>query len=196
MFNYVEEINLEKIKIESLTEDNHHLVKDFCCSNDVFEEFLVIKALSSNDTRTYLFIYDNEKERILLGYFSISASGISIMNDGRSDAEKVGVRKFNMSAIEISHFALCEQFQHMFWDEGSKIENYKFYLSDVLFLELMKYITNEVLSVIGAAFIVLYSVPKAENLYRRNEFMSFEDFMIPDIKRYLEDCVPLYLKIE
>lgn len=196
MFKYFEEIDIEKIKIESLTKENYYLVKDFCCGNEVFEEFLIKKSLTDYKTRTYIFVYHNEDKKILLGYFGLSASGISIMNDGRQDIEKAKAKKFNMPAIEITHFALCEQFHHMFWDAEAEVEKEKYYLSDILLLQLLKYIISDVLLVVGASFIVLYSVPEAESLYRRSEFVSFEDFMIPDNKRYLDECIPLYLKIE
>lgn len=196
MFKYFQEIEIEKVKIESLTKDNYYLVKDFCCGNEVFEEYLTKKALSDYKTRTYLFIYHNEDEKILLGYFGLSASGISIMNDGRKDVKKEEAKKFNMPAIEISHFALCTQFHHMYYDEKAEIEKDKYYLSDILFLELMKYIISDVILVVGASFVVLYAVKTAESLYRRNDFLSFEDYMVPDNKRYLYECIPLYIKIE
>ena len=80
--------------------------------------------------------------------------------------------------------------------EISKKEGIKFYLSDFLFTKVLEYITNDIIEVIGITFITLYSVPEAESLYRRRKFEYFGDFMIANNKRYLDGCIPMYIKID
>lgn len=188
MFKYCCEINLDNIILKPLTKDNFYLVKGFCCENEVFDNFLLKEALFDNSTKTYLILYEN----ILLGFFSLSASGISIINDSHENKES---HRFNISAIEISHFALNKHFHHLYYDRQAKEENEKYFLSDICLEYILTYIVENVTTIIGAKFIILYSIPKAESLYKRLDFKNFESFMIPNHKRYYEGCTAFFLKI-
>lgn len=112
--------------MQPLTRDNCDLVKDFLCRNEILDDFLINDAIYERGTRTYLFIYDDEGFKKILGFFSLSASGVEIVN-----------------------FALDSEFHHMYWSEISKKEGIKFYLSDFLFTKVLEYMTNDIIEVIG-----------------------------------------------
>lgn len=193
MFKYCNEIEIDHIKIEPLTRDNYYLVRGFSCKNEVLTDFLQKKALSDNGTKTYLFTYSDLCNKYLLGFCSFGSPGISFYND--YNAPKEQARRFSVSAIEINYFALDAKYSHMFWDEEAESENDEYFLSDILLNIAIKFIITNIRSVVGAIYILLYSIPKALGLYKRNGFKEFEDFMIPSYKRYLEGCIPMYLSI-
>lgn len=180
---YIKEIKTENIKIEPFTIKHSGLVKGFFCDNEYIDNYIHNEALTDRKAKTYLFIYDNQ----LLGFFSISAKGISINNEPK--------KPFNLPSIEISYFALDQKYHHMYYNEQSEIELDKFYLSDVLFVLTTKFIKEEIATRVGAMFVTLYSVPRAEDLYKRNDFMNFEPIMLAENKSKLEGCIPLYAKI-
>lgn len=65
---------------------------------------------------------------------------------------------------------------------------------------LFGYILNEISNIastrIGARFVTLYSVPNAQNFYKKFEFLEFEKFMIKERKLYIDGCIPFCLPIE
>lgn len=189
MFKYVHEINREKIRIKPLTNENYNLVKGFYCGNETLDMFIIEDALYDDNTLTYLLTYVKDDTELLFAYFSISASGVS-------QKDNTETQQFNISAVEINNFALNKEYQHLYWNEKYKKLKIKFYLSDILFNMVLEYIMTKVATVVGVSCITLYSVPEAESLYRRNNFCSFEDYMIPYNKRYLDGCIPLYLKLK
>lgn len=180
---YIREIEIENIKIESFTIKHSELVKDFFCDNEYIDNYIHNEALTDRRTKTYLFIYHDK----LLGFFSISAKGISVDNSPK--------KPYNLPAIEISFFALDKKYHHMYYDERSEEELDKFYLSDILFVLSTKFIKNEIATRVGSMFVTLYSVPRAEDLYKRNDFINFEPVMLAENKNKLEGCIPLYAKI-
>lgn len=196
MFKYVNEIDENKLLMQPLTRDNYDLVKGLSCRNEILDDFLINDAIYERGTRTYLFIYDDEGSKKILGFFSLSASGVSLISYKEGKGVKEEEQRYNASGVEIANFALDSEFHHMYWSEISKKEGIKFYLSDFLFTKVLEYITNDIIEVIGITFITLYSVPEAESLYRRRKFEYFGDFMIANNKRYLDGCIPMYIKID
>lgn len=194
MYKYAAEINEENIVIEKLSENNFKLVKEFECGNDYIDEFLKRKAVCDNQSTTHLLI--EKSNNLLLGFFSLSASGISFnMSSGNVPRDKKN--RFNISAIEIDFFAINKPFQHMFFDEITELENEKYFLSDILFEKIMEFII-EIKEYVGFRSVVLYSVPNSKDknkpldIYERFGFVSFEDYMEQDKKRFLEGCIPLF----
>lgn len=181
MFKYFSEINLDEIHIEALNYDNHYLIKGFSCGNINFDEFLHEDAIYEHRVVTYLIVYQNN----LLGFFAISASGINKIEEGIN---------YNLSAIEINYFALENKYHHISFNEEEEKKKTKFYLSDVIFSKILNFISNNIINIVGAEFIVLYSVPEAVDLYTRNEFKNFEEYMNCSNKPYLRECIPMYIK--
>ncbi|MFR4518422.1 MAG: hypothetical protein ACLT40_00485 [Fusobacterium sp.] len=182
---YVKEmLKISDITIKPLTKENVNLVDGFFCGNDAINKFLKKDALEKQDIRTYLFIWENK----LIGYFSVSASGISIMNGPK--------KKYNLSAIEIKFFAIHEEYHHMYFDKEGEDTKEKFYLSDVLLAQVIDFIIDNICNIVGVYAIILYSVPTAVPLYTRSNFKPFINLMIPDEKYYLEGCIPMFVRIQ
>ncbi len=184
MFKYFSEIDLDNIKIEKLNYDNLNLTNGFSCGNLEFDFFLQGNAIEEHRVSTYLILYNND----LLGFFSLSANGIYIEDNDNSEISYIS------SAIEISYFALEKKYHHVSYNEEEEKKGTKFYLSDVLISKILEFISNYIIDIVGAQFIILYSVPEAESLYSRNEFKSFENYMKKSNKPYLRECIPMYIK--
>lgn len=184
MFKYFSEINLDDIKIEKLNYDNLNLTIGFSCGNLDFDFFLQEDAIEEYKFSTYLILYNNN----LLGFFSLSASGINIEDNDNSDISYIS------SAIEISYFALEKKYHHISFNKEEEDKKTKFYLSDVLISKILEFISSYIIDIVGAQFIILYSVPEAESLYYRNDFNNFENYMKRSNKPYLRECIPMYIK--
>lgn len=197
MYKYAIEIDENDIEIEKLDKKHNDITKTFECGNDYMDEFLKKNAINDRLSTTHLFI--DKKNNLLLGFFSLSASGVSL-NMSNPNVERSKKNRFNISAIEISYFALNKPFKHMFFDEITEKENENYFLSDILFEKVIEYII-ELRKYIGFRNIILYSVPnsKDENrpldIYERFNFASFTDYMEKNNKRFLEGCIPLFKEI-
>lgn len=194
MYKYASEINENNITIQKLCSNNFHLTKGFTCGNDYIDEFLKKKAIDDKQSTTHLII--ENKENLLLGFFSLSASGISF-NMSETNVPRDKKNRFNISAIEIDFFAINKPFQHLYFDEIGKQEDEDYFLSDILFEKIMEFI-NELREYVGFRSVVLYSVPNSKDsnkpldIYQRFDFVSFKDYMEQDRKRLLEGCIPLF----
>lgn len=78
-------------------------------------------------------------------------------------------------------------------NEGFIDEHY--YISDEIFANVVKKISDIAATIVGANKIVLYAVPSALGFYERNGFSSFLEYMEPDHTAYLDGCIPMYLDI-
>lgn len=198
MYRYASEIDEKNIIIQKLCSSNVDLIKDFICGNDYIDEFLKKKALYDRESTTHLII--EKSSDLLLGFFSLSASGISF-NMSETDISRDKKNRFNISAVEIDFFAVNKPFQHMFFDEISEKEKEEYFLSDILFEKIIEFIV-ELREYIGFRSVVLYSVPNSKNfnkplgIYERFGFISFKDYMEQDRKRFLEGCIPLFKDVE
>lgn len=70
-----------------------------------------------------------------------------------------------------------------------------YYISDEIFANVVKKISDIAATIVGANKIVLYAVPSALGFYERNGFSSFLEYMEPDHTAYLDGCIPMYLDI-
>lgn len=186
-FKYYSEMDLSKISLEPLTNENYHLVEGFSCGNIFFDEFLAEDAIYETLSRIYLIVYD---ENVLLGFFGLSATGLSAINISERVKEN-----YNKPAVEISYFAIDINFQHMLYNEKSKDEIVKIYLSNIVFAKLLQYIEEKISKVIGFNYIILYSVPEAVQFYKKHGFEDFNEYMIRSNKQMLSECVPLFVTI-
>ena len=95
-----------------------------------------------------------------------------------------------MSAIEVVYFAVDVEYQGLRYrpDDQRSLSHYLFsYL-----IEMMRDISREH---VGAAKIVLYSVPEAWHFYKRLGFIPFTGGMYGDRGPFVRDCVPMYFDL-
>lgn len=179
---YYNEININNIKIEPLTEQNDYLVEGFSCGEIDFDKFIYYDALG-NECKIYLILYKN----IMLGFFGITATGI-ITNKMENDNIK---EIYNEPAIEINYFATDEKYHGMYIDEQHSEQET---LSDIIFIKVLSFIA-EIQNIIGFKYIILYSVKPAVNFYKKHNFEEFNKYMVRNVKQYINDCIPLFIRI-
>lgn len=196
LYRYASQIKEENIKIEKLNDCNFNLTKNFVCGNEYIDTYLSKKAKDDSLATTHLII--DKTDNTLVGFFSISASGISFNMSG-TEIERENQNRFNIPAVELDFFAVNRQFQHMYYDEIAEKEKDDYFLSDILLEKIISFILS-LRDFIGFKSIILYSVPKNEeakplDIYIRFGFKSFEEFMEPSRKRFLDGCIPLYINV-
>ena len=94
-------------------------------------------------------------------------------------------------AVEVKNFALNEKYQNMPYEDDAS----KGVLADYVLADLIISIIDFTDYICGASRIILHSTPGAHEFYIRNKFKDFEEFMIPEKKMYLEDCIPMFLNL-
>ena len=95
-----------------------------------------------------------------------------------------------MSAIEVVYFAVDIDYQGMRYRPGDERS-----LSHYLFSYLIEMIRGISRDHVGAAKIVLYSVPEAYNFYRRLGFCTFGSSMYGDRGTFVRGCEPMYFDL-
>lgn len=124
-----------------------------------------LKEEACNDTKATTFIIVNNDNNQIIAYYSLNCSGFVIDNGNNFTI---------YPAVEIKMFAIDEKYQHIPYSTNREDGN----LSDTL-------LDN----------VILYSVPSAENFYRRNGFKRFENFMLQSTSLFLDGCIPMYLSL-
>lgn len=174
------DINFKLVEYSSKYYDT---VKKFKCGNSVIDDYIVNKAKDDIGTVTYLVINADIPE--VIGFISLSCSGIKhnfCADSGYSVSE-------TKAAIEIKYFAIASKFHKLLYDDSDE----HFYFSDMVFCEALKkcrYISE---NIIGAEYIMLYSVDTAKRFYKRNLFETFTEYMSRDNINFLEGCTPMYI---
>ena len=153
----------------------------FSCGNSEIDKYFKENADQDNNV---CYAYYDRKTGAVVGLASVCCSGINL-NDKRIT--------MLFPAIKIDFFAVSVDYQDILFP-GSTCDEH-FYLSDMFLCSLISELRNIADNCVGAAYIILYSVPKAEHFYRRNYFSKFEDFMRPEQHRYIDDCVPMLMRI-
>lgn len=168
------------VRVEVLTEQNSHLTRKFFCGNPSIDTYFRCDALDDATAVTYLIVEElNEK---LLAALTISCSAIFLSKKQQFSTL--------MSAIEVVYFAVDVDYQGLPYrpdDERS--------LSHYLFSYLIEMIRSISRSHVGAAKIVLYSVPEARNFYTRLGFKLFDRNMYGDRGTFVSDCKPMYFDL-
>lgn len=173
IINYNEE-NLKQYNID---------INTFNCGNSELDDFLKNKALKDLDSGksvTKLVILEDNNIDVM-AYYSLNCSSIIMNSHGKNNFSP---------AVEIKVFAMNNKYQHTVSKEDKD-----FTLSDLAFCKIIEEINNFSSNVCGAENIILYSVPKAVNFYKRNGFTNFEDYMIKNDERYLRGCEPMWLRL-
>ena len=164
-----------KVSVESLP-----FTETFDCGNEVINDYLKMKA--KDDTQTVAFMLMDKKNQSVIGYYALSCSGFII--DCKSHYTIY-------PAVEIKIFAIDEKYQHLPYSEN--IDDGTF--SDNIFGFVISKIYDFTDNFCGADKIILYSVPKAVNFYKKNGFLEFEEFMLQSKSRFLDGCIPMYLSL-
>lgn len=166
--------------ITRFAENYEQLVQSFDCGNEVINDYLKNKANSDTQATTFI-ITDNDNKRVIC-YYSLSCSGFVITSSG----------KFIIyPAVEIKMFAIDSKYQHMRYSEDIEEGN----LSDLLFSSVIADIYNFTEEYCGADKVILYSVPDAENFYKRNGFNRFERYMLKSTSLFTDGCIPMYMSL-
>lgn len=175
--NYGQEI---PVRIEVLTHANERMTRYFFCGNPAIDEYFRCFAADDATAVTYLVIDENNQK--LLAALTIACSAIFL-------AKK---QQFStlMSAIEVVYFAVDVDYQGLRYRPGDDRS-----LSHYLFSYLIEMIRGISRDHVGAAKIVLYSVPEAFNFYRRLGFSTFGSTMYGDRGTFVKDCVPMYFDL-
>lgn len=184
---YGKDINYKGVLLDKNSYEEYDIDKFHCDDENInIEEYLKYSALddySKNISVTKLIINVDNKD--VIGFYSISTTALAF--------EICGQRN-QLPSMEIKFFAIDKKYQSMKYDESNDSEGLN-KLSNMIFFDILDLIRNLSEEVCGIHNIVLYSVPKAYKFYRRHGFKDFEEFMIRDQASYIQDCVPMYMKL-
>ena len=175
--NYGHEI---PVRIEVLSHANERLTRYFFCGNPAIDEYFRNFAADDAAAVTYLVIDENNEK--LLAALTIACSAIFLSKKQQFSTL--------MSAIEVVYFAVDVDYQGMRYRPGDDRS-----ISHYLFSYLIEMIRSISRDHVGAAKIVLYSVPEATNFYRRLGFTPFRSSMYGDLGTFVKDCVPMYFDL-
>ena len=168
------------VRIEVLTEANARLTRNFYCGNPAIDDYFRQDALDDSSAVTYL-VVDDESDQ-LLAALSISCSAIFLSKKAQLSTL--------LSAMEVVYFAVDVTYQGLRYRPGDNA-SLSYYLFNYL-IEMMRRISREH---VGAAKIVLYSVPEAENFYKKIGFKRFVGSMYGDLGTFVRGCVPMYFDL-
>lgn len=168
------------VRIEVLSPKNQRLTRDFFCGNPAIDDYFRLEAADDATAVTYLVIDENDEK--LLAALTISCSAIFLSKKHQFSTL--------MSAIEVVYFAVDVEYQGLRYRPGDQ-RSLSHYLFSYL-IEMMRDISREH---VGAAKIVLYSVPEAWHFYKRLGFIPFTGGMYGDRGTFVRDCVPMYFDL-
>ncbi len=174
---YGVEIQFEFFKLSS---SNGSLLEDFDCGNSAINEYFHKECREDSGSVTYLAV-DRSSGKIV-GVACLACSGI---------LHVIGQYRNTIPAISIKYFAIKSDFHKM----KHYPEEDHFYFSDQVLCDLIRICYNISENTIGAEYIILYAVPDAVKFYTRNGFKEFSEFMVPDNTRFLNECIPMYMRL-
>ena len=175
--NYGQEI---PVRVEVLSHANERMTRYFFCGNPAIDEYFRNFAADDATAVTYLIIDENNNK--LLAALTIACSAIFLSKKQQFSTL--------MSAIEVVYFAVDVDYQGMRYRPGDERS-----LSHYLFSYLIEMLRDISRTSVGAAKIVLYSVPEAENFYARLGFVPFQSSMYGDRGIFVRGCVPMYFDL-
>jgi len=174
---YGREVNLSQVVFQSGEQKDFAAL--FRCSNKALDKYL-LESLSEKDSVTYIFIDEDTKK--IAGYASLVCSLLTITDDEVTE---------KYPSVEIKAFAVDEKYQNMPFSENREDG----VLSDKILNNMVSQIYDIVESVIGADYILLYSVENAQDFYERNGFKKFGETMQEHYNYFNESCIPMYYKL-
>lgn len=159
---------------------NADKISTFDCGNAEINKY--VKYIAKKDTRAVSFFRKDIETNNVIQFYTVSCSGIMMKYDN-----KIVV----IPAVEIEYFAIDDKYKHLKYsiDDDCSFSNT---LLDGLIGDISYFTENYC----GADKIVLYSVPKAVNFYKRSGFKIFDkDIMEPSKHPFLEGCIPMYFDL-
>lgn len=168
------------VRVEVLTEENRKFCKHFFCGNPSIDSYFRCEALDDATAVTYLIIDDDQQK--LLAAMTVACSAIFL-----SKRQQLSTL---LSAMEVVYFAVDVNYQGLRYRPGDGRS-----LSHYLFSYLIEMLRGISRNSVGAAKIVLYSVPEAENFYGRLGFVPFQSSMYGDRGTFVRGCVPMYFDL-
>lgn len=168
------------VRVEVLSPENQKFCRLFCCGNSSIDNYFRGEALDDATAVTYLIIDDNQQK--LLAAMTVACSAIFLSKK----------KQFStlLSAMEVVYFAVDMDYQGLRYRPGDERS-----LSHYLFSYLIEMLRDISRTSVGAAKIVLYSVPEAENFYARLGFVPFHSSMYGDRGIFVRGCVPMYFDL-
>ena len=158
------------------------MLHNFKCGYTYIDQYLQEEA--STDIERVTYVYFNEHEHDPVACLTIECSAIYFQRKGKNDKSNF------QSAIEIDYFALNDKYQHLKMSKGSR-----YTLGDYIFTDALLLLKEISQKTIGAAKVVLYSVPDAVRFYQRNGFSYFDENMTADSWRFVAECEPMHMDL-
>ena len=168
------------IDVVILSSENKKYVKNFSCGNPTIDDYFKKDSFKDNTSVTYMFI-DKDADTII-ACVTVACSAIFTDDEGKWQFSTL------LSAMEVKYLAVSEEYQHIPYERGTKRPS----LSDYMFDYMIDHLWEISHDQIGAAKIVLYSVPQAISFYKRHGFKLFGETMYGDSGYFVEGCEPMY----
>ncbi|MFU0827853.1 MAG: hypothetical protein ACFWTJ_10045 [Lachnoclostridium sp.] len=178
-YKYGNEISYDIIK---LGKNNYTLLKDFDCGSETLNNYFREECENDDSVVTYLFV--DKKLNKLIGCVSLACSGIMY---------EVGKYVNTFPAIEIKYFAVRSCYQDLLYEASEDSEHY--YFSDELLSSIIFKCCDISQNIIGASYLILYSVKDAVHFYRRNKFIEYNEYMKKNKNQEITDCYPMFLPL-
>ncbi len=157
------------IDFDYISEETYDMFSYFDCTDEGINNFLYQKAkeLDDNSLGTTHLAIDTDKNRII-GYYTLRNSSLLYSVDN-------GKTIRGIPSTEIYMFAIDKEYQGLEYND-------KYNISDFILKNAIMKISDSSNDISASKFIILNSVDKAINFYKRNGFEEFKDFM-----QYLDD---------
>ncbi len=167
-------------KMRVLSPNDKELLGDFDCGNEVINDFAINKLAQQSDYVTYVFEDTDINQVIAFASLACSSIKYECQNIVQS-----------LPAIEIKYFAIKKQLQKFKYDEDDD----HFYFSDMILSKIILKCREISEQIVGANYIILYSVPNAVKFYTRNFFEDYSEYMLKDNISFLDGCKPMYMPL-
>lgn len=163
------------MRITKLTHKHQTLIDEFCCGNDILDDYLYNESLFDCDSVTHI-VLDNDK---CVGFCSLSCGAIYM-----DDNYKI----HTFPAVEIKYFAVDKEYQgKVLSDDYGSFTFANAILNKIVFNVIYDFTEN----ICGASRVILYSTPRAVNFYKNFGFKIFDNSFLIDESSYLDECVPM-----
>lgn len=158
------------------------LAKNFDCGNSTINEMLSEKDNLLYDRKcTTSIVVDIDKSKII-AFYSLSCSAYVLVSHSQH---------YFYPAVEIKYFAVDKDYQDWQYSEDTS----EGCLSNIIFSDMLNEISQKSETSFGADTIILYATDNAVNFYEKNYFKKFELDILENNDRFIQGCVPMYLKM-
>ena len=142
-------------------------------------EYFTDYAMDDNEARSYVYI--NKQTGKTVACISIACSVIMTeVNNAISEY---------YPAVLIDKFIVDKNYRHLQYMKEDDTST----LSSMIFMDFLEYIEEISVNIIGAKYVVLYSVEEAHTFYHKKcDMNNFEDYMKRTDNPDTNDCIPMY----